>query len=191
VDFTYEVSRSLAACEGALLVVDATQGVEAQTVSNVLLAMEHDLTIIPIINKIDMPSAQIDAVQEQILDLIGGTAADILLVSAKEGTGVEAVLEAIVTRMPPPAGAIDKPLRALIFDSLYDSYRGVICFIRVVDGTLHQGMHIRFYATEQEYEVEEIGVLRLQRQPTEHLERVKSAISSPGCAALAMPWATR
>jgi GTP-binding protein LepA len=169
VDFTYEVSRSLAACEGALLIVDATQGVEAQTVSNVLLAMEHDLAIIPIINKIDMPSAQIDSVQEQIIDLIGGTPDDILLVSAKEGTGVEAVLEAIIARIPPPTGAIDKPLRALIFDSLYDAYRGVVCFIRVVDGTLRQGMQIRFYATGQEYEVEEIGVLRLQRQATESL----------------------
>jgi GTP-binding protein LepA len=166
VDFTYEVSRSLAACEGALLVVDATQGVEAQTVSNVLLALEHDLTIIPILNKIDMPSAQIDAVRQQVLDLIGGEPEDILLVSAKQGTGVEAVIEAIIQRIPPPSGAIDKPLRGLIFDSLYDSYRGVISFIRVVDGSLHQGMSIRFYATGQAYTVEEVGVLRLQRHAT-------------------------
>jgi GTP-binding protein LepA len=169
VDFAYEVSRSLAACEGALLVVDATQGVEAQTVSNVLLALEHDLTIIPLLNKIDMPSAQVEAVQQQIIDLIGGNPEDILQVSAKHGTGVEAVLEAIIARIPPPSGAIDKPLRALIVDSLYDAYRGIVCFIRVVDGMLRQGMRIRFYATGQEYEVEEIGVLRLQRQATETL----------------------
>jgi GTP-binding protein LepA len=169
VDFTYEVSRSLAACEGALLVVDATQGVEAQTVSNVLLALEHDLTIIPLLNKIDMPSAQIEAVQQQVIDLIGGSPEDILRVSAKHGTGVDAVLEAIIERIPPPPGAIDKPLRALIVDSLYDAYRGIVCFIRVVDGTLRQGMRIRFYATGQEYEVEEIGVLRLRRQATETL----------------------
>jgi GTP-binding protein LepA len=169
VDFTYEVSRSLAACEGALLVVDATQGVEAQTVSNVLLALEHDLTIIPLLNKIDMPSAQIEAVQQQVIDLIGGNPEDILRVSAKHGTGVDAVLEAIIERIPPPPGAIDKPLRALIVDSLYDAYRGIVCFIRVVDGTLRQGMRIRFYATGQEYEVEEIGVLRLRRQATETL----------------------
>jgi GTP-binding protein LepA len=166
VDFTYEVSRSLAACEGALLIVDATQGVEAQTVSNVLLALEHDLTIIPILNKIDMPSAQIDAVRQQILNLIGGEPEDILLVSAKQGTGVEALIEAIIQRIPPPSGAIDKPLRGLIYDSLYDSYRGVISFIRVVDGSLHQGMPIRFYATGQAYTVEEVGVLRLQRHAT-------------------------
>jgi GTP-binding protein LepA len=169
VDFTYEVSRSLAACEGALLVVDATQGVEAQTVSNVLLAMEHDLTIIPILNKIDMVAAQIDAVRQQILDLIGGRPEDILLVSAKQGTGVPAVLDAIVERIPPPTGAIDKPLRALIFDSLYDSYRGVICFIRVVDGEMRKGMRIRFHATGQDYDVEEIGILQLGRIEAEQL----------------------
>jgi GTP-binding protein LepA len=169
VDFTYEVSRSLAACEGALLVVDATQGVEAQTVSNVLLALEHDLSIIPILNKIDMPSAEVEAVQQQVFDLIGGSPDDILLVSAKQGIGIEAVLQAIVERIPPPAGAIDKPLRALIFDSLYDSYRGVICFIRVVDGTLRKGMRIRFHATGQEYDVDEVGVLRLRREEAEVL----------------------
>lgn len=170
VDFAYEVSRSLAACEGALLIVDATQGVEAQTVSNVLLAMEHDLTIIPIINKIDMPSAQTESVQQQILDLIGGTPEDILLVSAKQGIGVDAVLEAIIEHIPAPTGQSDAPPRALIFDSLYDAYRGVICFIRVVDGSLHKGMQIRFHATGRVYEAEEIGVLRLGRHETESLE---------------------
>jgi GTP-binding protein LepA len=169
VDFTYEVSRSLAACEGALLVVDATQGVEAQTVSNVLLALEHDLAIVPLLNKIDMVSAQIGAVQQQVVDLLGDSPDGILRISAKQGTGVDEVLEAIVTRIPPPIGDADKPVRALIFDSLYDAYRGVICFIRVVDGTLRPGMKIRFFATEQEYEVEEVGVLRLQRLATETL----------------------
>ncbi|MCZ6876347.1 MAG: translation elongation factor 4 [bacterium] len=169
VDFTYEVSRSLAACEGALLVVDATQGVEAQTVSNVLLAMERDLTIIPIINKIDMPSAQIEAVQQQILDLIGPAPEDILLVSAKQGTGIDGVLKAIIERIPCPSGK-PEPLRALIFDSLYDAYRGVICFIRVVDGRIEKGMQIRFHATGQVYEAEEVGLLCLGRHATETLE---------------------
>jgi GTP-binding protein LepA len=169
VDFTYEVSRSLAACEGAILVVDATQGVEAQTVSNVLLAMEHDLTIVPVLNKIDMESAQVEAVQQQVMDLLGGDPDDMLLISAKQGIGVDEVLDAIVTRIPPPSGSPNQPLRALIFDSLYDSYRGVICFIRVVDGALRKGMKIRFHTTGREYEVEEVGVLRLRRVETETL----------------------
>jgi GTP-binding protein LepA len=169
VDFTYEVSRSLAACEGALLVVDTTQGVEAQTVSNLFLALEHDLAIIPVLNKIDMPASQVDAVQRQVIDLMGGTPDDMLLVSAKQGIGSEEVMEAIVTRIPPPAGTPEAPLRALIFDSLYDHYRGVICFVRVVDGTLRKGMRVRFYATGREYEVEEVGILRLQRLETSTL----------------------
>ena len=169
VDFTYEVSRSLAACEGALLIVDATQGVEAQTVSNVLLAMEHDLTIVPILNKIDMDSAQVEAVQQQVSDLLGDDPEDMLLISAKNGLGVADVLEAIVERIPPPRGRADDPLRALIFDSLYDAYRGVICFVRVVDGTLRKGMNIRFHATGRTYEAEEVGVLRLQRVETDEL----------------------
>lgn len=169
VDFSYEVSRSLAACEGALLVVDATQGVEAQTVSNLLQAMEHDLTIIPVINKIDMPAAQVESVQRQIQDLLGGVPEDMLLVSAKQGIGVEAVLEAIVSRIPAPQGDSEGPLRALIFDSLYDHYRGVVCYIRVVDGVLRRGMKVRFHATGREYEVEEVGVLRLERHETAEL----------------------
>ncbi|MYK38806.1 MAG: elongation factor 4 [Gemmatimonadetes bacterium] len=170
VDFTYEVSRSLAACEGAILVVDATQGVEAQTVSNLLLALNSDLVVIPVLNKIDMPAAQVEAVQQQVLDLLGGEAEDILQISAKEGVGIEEVMEAIVDRIPPPAGCQQEPLRALIFDSLYDQYRGVICFIRVVDGRIHKGQKIRFYSTGRLYEVEEVGHLILNRVPAQALE---------------------
>ena len=170
VDFTYEVSRSLAACEGAVLVIDATQGVEAQTVSNVLLAMNNDLTIIPVLNKIDMPAAQVEAVQQQVLDLLGGEAEEILQISAKEGIGVEQVMEVVVERVPAPAGKELEPLRALIFDSLFDQYRGVICFIRVVDGNIRKGQQIRFHSTGMLYEVEEIGHLVLNRIPTEELK---------------------
>ncbi len=170
VDFTYEVSRSLAACEGAILVVDATQGVEAQTVSNLLLALNSDLVVIPVLNKIDMPAAQVAAVQQQVLDLLGGEAEDILQISAKEGTGVEEVMEAIIDRIPAPTGRQQGPLRALVFDSLYDQYRGVICFIRVVDGLIHKGQKIRFYSTGRLYEVEEVGHLVLNRVPAQTLE---------------------
>ena len=169
VDFTYEVSRSLAACEGAILIVDATQGVEAQTVSNLLLAMNNDLPIIPCINKIDMPGAEVDAVRHQLLDLVGGDAEEILNISAKEGIGVDDVLEAVVERIPPPSGVDSESPRALIFDSLYDQYRGVICFIRVVDGSISRGQKIRFHSTGREYELEEIGILRLDRVPVQTL----------------------
>jgi GTP-binding protein LepA len=170
VDFTYEVSRSLAACEGAILVVDATQGVEAQTVSNLLLAMNNDLTIIPVLNKIDMPAAQVEAVTQQIHDLLGGEEDEILHISAKEGIGVENVLEAVVERVPAPSGKLDEPLRALVFDSLYDQYRGVICFIRVVDGSIRKGQKIRFHSTGRLYDVEEVGSLVLSRLPTEDIK---------------------
>ncbi|MFA6110722.1 MAG: translation elongation factor 4 [Candidatus Latescibacterota bacterium] len=169
VDFTYEVSRSLAACEGALLVVDATQGVEAQTVSNVLLAMHNDLTIVPIINKIDMPSAQVESVRHQILDLLGGEESEILSISARDGTGVPEVLEAVVARIPAPRGQGDGPLRALVFDSLYDQYRGVVCFIRVVDGVIRKEQRVRFHSTGRSCEVEEVGLLRLERVETPEL----------------------
>ncbi len=169
VDFTYEVSRSLAACEGALLVVDATQGVEAQTVSNLLLAMNNDLAIIPVLNKIDMPAAQVDSVKQQVLDLLGGSEDEIISISAKAGMGIDEVLEAVVERIPAPTGPREAPLRALIFDSLYDQYRGVICFIRVVDGMLRKGQKVRFYSTGVVYEVEEVGTLVLDRVATPEL----------------------
>ena len=169
VDFTYEVSRSLAACEGAILVVDATQGVEAQTVSNLLLAMDHDLAIIPCVNKIDVAGADVAAVEQQILDLIGGDRGEILPISAKEGTGVEEVLAAVVERIPAAAGSAEAPLRALVFDSLYDNFRGVICFIRIVDGSIRRGQRVRFHSTGREYEVEEIGILRLGRFAAEEM----------------------
>ncbi len=169
VDFTYEVSRSLAACEGALLIVDATQGVEAQTVSNLLLAMNNDLAIIPVLNKIDMPAAQVDSVKQQVLDLLGGDEDEILCISAKAGLGVDELLEAIVARIPPPTGIKEAPLRALIFDSLYDQYRGVICFIRVVDGIIRKGQKVRFHSTGMVYEIEEVGTLVLDRVATPEL----------------------
>ena len=159
VDFTYEVSRALAACEGALLVVDATQGVEAQTLANVYLALEHDLEIIPVINKIDLPSAQPDVAKKEIEDLIGLSAEEAPLVSAKMGTGIEEVLEAIVRVIPPPIGDEEAPLQALVFDAVYDNYRGAICFVRVVNGTLKPGMRMRMMQTEAEFDVVEVGVL--------------------------------
>jgi GTP-binding protein LepA len=157
VDFTYEVSRSLQACEGALLVVDASQGVEAQTLANTYLALHHNLEIIPVINKIDLPSAEPDRIREQIEQVIGLDASGAVLVSAKQGTGVEDVLEQIVQRVPPPKGNPDAPLRALIFDSWFDPYRGVITLVRVVDGRLRLGQKIRLWSNGKVYEVEGLG----------------------------------
>ena len=159
VDFSYEVSRSLSACEGALLVVDASQGVEAQTLANAQLAMNNRLEIIPVINKIDLPGADLEMTRQQIENALALDPADALLISAKTGAGVDAVLEAIVTRVPPPRGSLDAPLRALIFDSWYDSYRGVVVLTRVVDGRLEPGTRIRLWSNGQVYSVEEIGVL--------------------------------
>jgi GTP-binding protein LepA len=172
VDFSYEVSRSLAACEGALLVVDATQGVEAQTISNLYMAIESDIEIIPVINKIDLPSAQtnLENVITQIVDLIGCKREEILFCSAKHGIGIDEILEAIVNRIPPPKGDINKPLRALIFDSVFDNYRGVIVYIRIFDGILKENDKILLMATQQSYEVEEVGVLYLKRHRTGILE---------------------
>ncbi len=158
VDFTYEVSRSLAACEGALLVVDAAQGIEAQTLANVYLALDNDLEILPVINKIDLPSAEPERVKQEIEDIIGLDASGAVLASAKAGIGIEDILEQIVEKVPPPQGDADKPLQALVFDSHYDSYRGVIVYIRVVNGEIRPGMKIRMMATKAEFEVVEVGV---------------------------------
>ena len=167
VDFTYEVSRSLAACEGAVLVVDAAQGVQAQTLSNLFLALDADLEIIPVLNKIDLPGAEPERRAREIVDLIGGAPEDILAVSAKEGTGVDALLAAIVERIPPPSGDPGAPLRALIFDSYFDRYRGAIPSIRVVDGTLQKGMAVRFGAHPDDvYTADEVGYLQLGQRPT-------------------------
>ncbi|MBP8684307.1 MAG: translation elongation factor 4 [Synergistaceae bacterium] len=160
VDFTYEVSRSLAACEGAVLVVDAAQGVEAQTVANSYLAIDLNLEIIPILNKIDLPSAQPDRVKKEIEDIIGINAADAISVSAKTGEGIADLLERIVRDVPPPNGDPDAPLQALIFDSVYDNYKGVICYVRVVNGTLQAGKNIRFMSTGRDYELDEVGMFR-------------------------------
>jgi GTP-binding protein LepA len=157
VDFSYEVTRSLAACEGALLLVDASQGVEAQTLANAYLAVENNLEVIPVINKIDLPGAQPDEAKRQIEDIIGLDASDAILASAKEGTGVHEILEAIVKRLPPPTGTPDAPLKALIFDSWYDAYRGVIILTRVLDGVIKPGLKIKLMAKGQEFEVEQVG----------------------------------
>ena len=147
VDFSYEVSRALAACEGAVLVVDATHGVEAQTLANVYMALEHNLEIVPVINKIDLPSAQPDEVKHEIEEEIGLDAQDAPLISAKMGIGIEEVLEAVIKRVPPPMGDADAPLKALVFDAAYDNYRGAICFVRIVSGTVRPGMTIRMMNT--------------------------------------------
>lgn len=158
VDFTYEVSRSLAACEGAILVVDAAQGIEAQTLANVYLALENDLEIIPVINKIDLPSADPERVRQEIEDVIGLDASEAILCSAKEGIGIKEILEAIVQKVPAPQGDAEKPLQALIFDSLYDAYRGALSYVRVVEGTLRNDMKIRMMANGKEFDVTEVGV---------------------------------
>jgi GTP-binding protein LepA len=171
VDFTYEVSRSLAACEGAILVVDASQGVQAQTLSNLFLAMDAGLEVLPVLNKIDLPAAEPDRRAAELHELLGVPADEILRVSAKEGTGVDRLLEAIVRRVPPPAGDRDAPLRALIFDSYYDRYRGAIPTVRVMDGAVRKGMRVVFGShPEHEYEVAEVGYLQLVQRPTDALE---------------------
>ena len=169
VDFTYEVSRALAACEGAVLVVDATQGVEAQTLANVYMAMEHDLEIIPIINKIDLPSAQPEAVRKEIEEVIGLDAGDAPLISAKQGIGITDVLESIVSRIPAPVGEPQTNLRALIFDSYYDNYKGAICFVRVVEGEIRPGMTIRMMNTGATFDVVEVGIRSPGYTPKEAL----------------------
>ena len=170
VDFSYEVSRSLAACKGALLIVDATQGVEAQTLSNVYLAAEQNLEIIPVINKIDLPSADVERVREEIEEVLGIDASMAIPVSAKEGTGIEEVLEAVVEFIPPPEDTSDKPLRALVFDSAYDQYLGTLCFFKVVDGNIKLGDKIKFMASGKEYEITELGYLNPNRVPVKELK---------------------
>jgi len=169
VDFTYEVSRSLEACEGALLIIDASQGIEAQTISNLFLAVNAGLEIIPVINKIDLPAAEPERRRDEVCDLMGIDPDDVLFASAKEGSGIEEILEAIVARVPAPTGDPEAPLRALIFDSMYDKYRGAVPFIRVVDGSIRPGQKIGFGKADAVYEVGEVGFLRLGFQPVDHL----------------------
>ncbi|MBD1888332.1 translation elongation factor 4 [Coleofasciculus sp. FACHB-SPT9] len=169
VDFSYEVSRSLAACEGALLVVDASQGVEAQTLANVYLALENNLEIIPVLNKIDLPGAEPDRVKGEIEEIIGLDCSGAILASAKEGLGIDEILESIVHLVPPPIDTVSQPLRALIFDSYYDSYRGVIVYFRVMDGTVKKGDRVRLMATGKEYEIDELGILSPTQKPVNEL----------------------
>lgn len=173
VDFNYEVSRSLAACEGAILVVDATQGIQAQTLANTYLALDHDLELVPIINKIDLPSARADEVREEIEDVIGIEASECPLISAKTGLNIEDVLEAVVEKIPAPTGDENAPLKALIFDSFYDSYKGVVSYIRIKDGKIKKGTKIKLMVTKKEYEVTEVGVFAPNYMPVDEL--------GPGC----------
>lgn len=170
VDFNYEVSRSLAACEGAILVVDATQGIQAQTLANCYLAVDHDLEVVPVINKADLPSARPEEVKEEIEDVIGIEAQDAPVISAKTGLNINSVLEAIVEKIPAPQGDENAPLKALVFDSYYDSYKGVVCFLRVKDGVIKQGTNIKFMSTGKEYEVTEVGVFAPNFYPVEELK---------------------
>ena len=170
VDFHYEVSRALAACEGALLVVDATQGIEAQTLANVYMALEHDLETIPVINKIDLPSAQPEVVKQEIEEVIGLDTSEAPMVSAKTGHNVEAVLEAIVKHVPPPKGDAEGPLQALIFDAYYDNYKGAICFVRVMQGTVKPGMRMRMMASKAEFDIVEVGTFHPGYSPCSTLQ---------------------
>ena len=165
VDFSYEVSRSIAACEGALLIVDAAQGIQAQTISNLYMAIENDLEIIPVINKIDLPSAMPEEIEDQIVELIGCPRDSILRASGKTGDGVYDILNAIVERVPPPSGDPEAPLQCLIFDSVFNSFRGIIAYFKVVNGTIRQGDHVKFIATGKEYDADEVGVLKLEMSP--------------------------
>ena len=170
VDFSYEVSRSIAACEGALLVVDATQGVQAQTISNLYMAIDHNLEIIPVINKIDMPSAMPDEVEDEIIDLIGCDREDIIRASGKTGEGVEEILNAVVEKIPHPVGDEKAPLQALIFDSVFNSFRGIIAYFKIVNGSIKSGDHVKFFNTGMEYDADEIGVLKMDMIPRKELK---------------------
>ena len=169
VDFSYEVSRSIASCEGALLVVDASQGIQAQTISNLYLAIGHDLEIIPIVNKIDMDAAKVEDVKDQIVDLLGCRRDDIIAASAKTGAGVDAILEAIINKIPPPVGDPNAPLQALIFDSVFNSFRGIIAYFKVFNGTLGKGDMVKFFNTNREYDADEVGILRLKMVPKDSI----------------------
>jgi len=169
VDFSYEVSRSLKACEGAILLVDATQGVEAQTIANTYLALENDLVIIPVINKIDVKDADIEGTSKEIKDILGFNEEEILKISAKTGEGVDELIKAIVERIPPPQGDPDLPLKALVFDSHFDTYKGVVVYVRIKDGAIKKGDRIKFMSTNKEFEVEEVGIFRLKMEPVNEL----------------------
>jgi len=170
VDFSYEVSRAIASCEGALLIVDATQGIQAQTISNLYLAVGNDLEIVPVLNKIDMDSAMIDEVKDQVIDLIGCKEEDILLASGKTGQGVEEILEAIVARIPAPKGDPEAPLQALIFDSVFNPFRGIIAYFRVFNGSIKKGQQVKFFNTGSEYDADEVGVLKLKMVPRQEIK---------------------
>jgi GTP-binding protein LepA len=169
VDFSYEVSRAIAACEGALLVIDSTQGIQAQTISNLYMAIDHDLVIIPVLNKIDMENAMIEEVKDQIVDLLGCEREEIIEASAKIGYGIETIIEAIVERIPSPKGDPDAPLQAIIFDSVFNSYRGIIGYFRIMNGTIRKGDFVKFVNTGKEYNADEIGILRMKREPKDTL----------------------
>ena len=172
VDFSYEVSRSIAACEGALLIVDAAQGIQAQTISNLYLALENDLEIIPVLNKIDLPSANPEEVKDQIIDLIGCSREDIIPASAKTGIGIQEILEAILDRVSPPEGDEKAPLQALIFDSVFNPFRGIEAYFKVVNGTITKGDKVKFFATEKEYFADEIGALKLDQEPRKEIKAI-------------------
>lgn len=169
VDFSYEVSRSIASCEGALLVIDATQGIQAQTISNLYMAIDHDLEIIPVLNKMDMANAMPEDVKDQIVDLVGCKREDIVEASAKTGMGIDTILERIVNDIPPPAGDPEAPLQALIFDSIFNSFRGIIAYFKIVNGTIRKGDKVKFFSTGHEYSAEEIGVLKMKQSPREEM----------------------
>jgi GTP-binding protein LepA len=169
VDFSYEVSRSIAACEGALLVIDATQGIQAQTIANLYKALDHDLEIIPILNKMDMANAMPEEVKDQIVDLVGCGRESIIETSAKTGMGIDDILTAIINQIPPPVGDSDAPLQALIFDSIFNSFRGIIAYFRILNGTIRKGDRVKFVSTDHEYNAEEIGVRKLKPEAREML----------------------
>lgn len=169
VDFSYEVSRSIAACEGALLIVDASQGIQAQTISNLYMAIENDLEIIPVINKIDLDSAKPEEVEDQIIDLLGCDRSDIIRASGKTGVGVEDILKAIIERVPAPEGDPEAPLQALIFDSVFNPFRGIIAYFKIVNGTIRKNDFVKFVSTGKEYHADEIGILRMDMCPRQEL----------------------